>query len=125
MFKLIFIGCGGFLGAISRYLISKWVETSFESILPFGTLAVNVLGSFLLGFLMTFFLTKAPVYPELRTAITTGFLGALTTFSTFGYETVMLLEDKNIFFASLNVLSNLIIGLLFITAGIMLARAIS
>jgi CrcB protein len=124
MLKLIYIGTGGFLGAISRYLISKWVESRWESILPYGTLAVNIIGSFFLGFLMTIFLERGITQPELRVGITTGFLGALTTFSTFGYETVMLLGEKDFLLASINVLTNLLLGLTAVIIGIILARAI-
>ncbi|MDI3546472.1 MAG: fluoride exporter [Halanaerobiales bacterium] len=124
MIKLIYIGLGGFFGAVSRYSISKWVESRWDSTLPFGTLIVNVLGSFLLGFLMTFFLEKGFSQPHLRVALTTGFLGALTTFSTFSYETMMLLEDKEILFAGINILANLIMGLIFVMIGIIIARTL-
>lgn len=124
MLKLIYIGFGGFLGAISRYSISKWVETRWESVLPYGTLTVNMIGSFLLGLIMTIFLEKGITHPYLRVAITTGFLGALTTFSTFGYETMMLLEDKEVLFAGVNILANLILGLIFVMIGIIIGRTI-
>lgn len=124
MLKLIYIGFGGFLGAISRYSISKWVETRWESVFPYGTLAVNMIGSFLLGLIMTIFLEKGITHPYLRVAITTGFLGALTTFSTFGYETMMLLEDKEVLFAGVNILANLILGLISVMIGIIIGRTI-
>lgn len=124
MLKLIYIGTGGFLGAISRYLISKWVESKFESVFPYGTLVVNIIGSFFLGFLMTIFLEKGITQPELRVGITVGFLGALTTFSTFGYETVMLLEEKDFLLASVSVLANLLLTLTAVISGTILARVI-
>jgi|SRR6056297_2749997 len=124
MFKFIYIGFGGFLGAISRYTISKWIGTKFESTIPYGTLTVNILGSFVLGFLMTFIINKTNVSPNIRLALTTGFLGALTTFSTYAYETIILIEDKNYYLAGFNILSNLLLGLIFVLLGIFLAKAI-
>ncbi|SDC50729.1 MULTISPECIES: fluoride efflux transporter CrcB [unclassified Candidatus Frackibacter] len=123
MLKLFYIGLGGFFGAISRYTISKWMA-QWNSTFPYGTFTVNILGSFLLGFLMTIFFEKTTISPYLRVAITTGFLGALTTFSTFAYETMSLFEDKEILLANINIFSNLIIGLIFVLAGIFLGRTV-
>ncbi len=122
MLKLIYIGLGGAFGAISRYSISRWMDIRCKSIFPYGTLVVNILGSFILGFLLTIFLDKTFISSNLKTAITTGFIGALTTFSTFAYEIVILFEKKNIFFAGLNVFANLFLGIIFVCIGIILAR---
>lgn len=124
MLKFIYIGLGGFFGAISRYSISKWIENKYSSSFPYGTLTVNLLGSFLLGFLMTYFLDKSTLNPIYRTAITTGLLGALTTFSTFAYETIMLFEEESYLFAFLNIFSNLILGITLVFVGIKLAKLI-
>jgi len=124
MLKLFYIGLGGFFGAGCRYLLSKWVEIKWESIFPNGTLVVNIIGSFLLGFLMILFLEKTTDYPNLRIIITTGFLGAFTTFSTFSFETVMLLEDKSFLIAGLNIVSNLFAGILAVMLGIFLTRTL-
>ena len=124
MFNILYIGLGGFFGAIGRYSISKWIANKYSSIFPYGTLAVNLLGSFLLGFLITYFLDKSTLNPLYRTAITTGFLGALTTFSTFGFETIMLFEEESYFFALVNIFSNLFLGLILVFLGIKLAKLI-
>jgi CrcB protein len=124
LLKFIYIGLGGFFGAISRYSISKWIENKYSSSFPYGTLTVNLLGSFLLGFLMTYFLDKSTLNPIYRTAITTGLLGALTTFSTFAYETIMLFEEESYLFAFLNIFSNLILGITLVFVGIKLAKLI-
>src|SRR6056297_3208860 len=116
--ELFFIGIGGFIGAISRYTISEWMGVKFNNIIPYGTLTVNIIGSFILGFLMTYLINKTVVPPLLKMAITTGFLGALTTFSTYTYETIMLLEDKQYFLAGFNIVTNLLLGLLFVFLGI-------
>lgn len=90
MKMIIFVGIGGFLGAIMRFLLSAYVQKSVIGF-PVGTLSVNLLGSFLIGFLALFF--EQHVAAEYRALVITGFLGALTTFSTFSYESVMLLEQ--------------------------------
>jgi CrcB protein len=102
---ILAIGSGGFLGAIARAylngLLSKSVETSF----PIGTLGVNVLGSFILGSLFAYF-TFVSLDIHLKSFLTTGLLGALTTFSTFAFETVLLLQAGNLLFAVGNIVLN-------------------
>lgn len=124
MFQILYVGLGGFLGASCRYLISKWVELKWESIFPNGTLVVNVMGSFLLGFLMILFIDKTTGSSNLKFILTTGFLGAFTTFSTFSFETIMLLENKSFVIAGINIIGNLFLGLLAVLLGIFLARAL-
>ena len=89
----IFVTVGGATGTLARYWLSGWVDETFAGFFPLGTLVVNVLGSFLLGFGMQT-MEAVPVSAEVRTMLTIGFLAAFTTFSTFSYETVMLLRKK-------------------------------
>lgn len=124
MLKLFYIGTGGFLGASCRYLLTKWVGTKWESIFPNGTLAVNVIGSFFLGFLMIFFLEKTTNYSGIKVFVTTGFLGAFTTFSTFSFETIMLLENRRYLIFIFNIFGNLLFCLLAVMLGIFLARTL-
>ncbi|AZR72172.1 hypothetical protein BBF96_01430 [Anoxybacter fermentans] len=124
MVKIISIGIGGFLGAITRYLLAGEVEKYFKSTFPFGTLVVNLIGCFLLGFIFSLTLNREMINPTIRTAITTGFLGALTTFSTFTYETLALLEGENLFLALSNVVISVVLGLLMGWFGIITARII-
>lgn len=88
---LVMIALGGAVGALARYGVSGWVQTLSGSTFPLGTLAVNVLGSFLLGLTLPLFENLA-WSAEVRTMVTMGFLGAFTTYSTFSYEAVVLLE---------------------------------
>ena len=104
MSTLLWIGAGGFFGAIARFLISGFVQKLFPLPFPVGTLAVNLLGSFLIGFLALFF--EEIIAPQYRAMVVTGFLGALTTFSTFSYETAMLIIEGAYFRAFLNVFLN-------------------
>lgn len=122
MLKIICVGMGGFIGAVTRYLVTGWVEKLFKGTFPFGTLTVNLIGCFLLGFIYTLTLEREIVDPLIRIAITTGFLGALTTFSTFSYETLALLEGKNYFLGLGNVVISLLLGLFLAWLGIAIAR---
>jgi len=88
---LLAIGTGGFIGAILRYLVSGWVQKFSASLFPVGTLSVNVIGSFIIGFAVLYF--ENVVAPHQKALVITGLLGALTTFSTFSLETVTMLQS--------------------------------
>ena len=103
------MGLGGFFGALSRFLISGFVQKLLQTTFPVGTLTVNVLGSFLIGFLVLLFETL--IAPEWKAFFVTGFLGALTTFSTFSYETVVFIQEGLWIKALLNVLLNVLLCL--------------
>ncbi len=91
---LLFIGVGGFLGAVLRYLVSGWVQDwSHSSTFPYGTVAVNLIGAFLLGLLAYAGQRYGVFSPEARALLLIGFLGAFTTFSTFEWETFNLFHD--------------------------------
>jgi CrcB protein len=106
---ILYVGIGGFLGAISRFLIAGFVQKIAGILFPAGTLTVNVLGSFLIGFLVMIF--ENIIAPQWKALFITGFLGALTTFSTFSYETVVLIQESLYYKALLNVLLNIILCL--------------
>lgn len=109
MSRLLMVALGGALGAASRYLLSGWVtRLTHESPFPWGTFAVNVVGSFLLGLLMgAGGEGRWLVSPTARVFLGIGFLGALTTFSTFSYETIEALRVGDVRIAFLNVAGNL------------------
>ncbi len=114
MREFIIIGLGGFIGAIFRYIISSYMPVKFG--IPTGTLTVNLIGSFIIGFIMysTLVIDIPPVY---RMFIITGFCGALTTFSTFSYETFSLLERGDIILSILNIVLNVIGCLIMVYLG--------
>lgn len=121
MKHLLIIAFGGSLGAVSRYLISKNIQSIFNQVLPLGTLFVNVIGSFLIGFL--FYLFDYVIVPgEIKSFLTIGFLGAFTTFSTFSLETINLFKAGEIKLGITNILTNNILCLVMVILGILASR---
>lgn len=88
---LLAIGTGGFVGAVLRFLISGWLQKLSPVLFPVGTLGVNVLGSFVIGFMALYF--ENVIAPHQKALVITGMLGALTTFSTFSLETVTMIQE--------------------------------
>ena len=133
--RLLAVGCGGFVGAIARYTISRYVKHRFPMDLPIGTLTVNALGCLMIGFLMALFSFgwDAPRQKEFwsmpawltetnQLLIVHGILGSLTTFSTLGYETLELMRGAQFHLALANVALNLAIGIAFVWIGHSVAR---
>ncbi|MDA1051781.1 MAG: fluoride efflux transporter CrcB [Planctomycetota bacterium] len=125
MWKILLIGAFGGAGAISRYLVTTLAVYWFGTTFPIGTLVVNVVGCFLFGLLFHMAQTTSLLSDEWLHGIGVGFLGGLTTFSTFGYETYARLENSLWRAATANVLLNLVLGLLAVWAGISLAKVIA
>ncbi|WP_298266964.1 fluoride efflux transporter CrcB [Geobacter sp.] len=122
MQTILLIALFGALGCVSRYLLSGWVYGILGRGLPYGTFAVNIIGAFLIGLIMEFGVRSTLLPSELRSALTIGFLGGLTTFSTFSFETFKLLEDGEFLTASVNILASVLVCLACTWAGIMAAR---
>ncbi len=108
---LISVGIGGFIGAVLRFTLSGWVQKATTSTFPFGTLSVNILGSFLIGFLFLYF-QHINLSPTQKALLITGLLGALTTFSTFSLDTVLLMQNELYSKAISNVLLNVVFSVL-------------
>lgn len=125
MIKLLLIGTGGFVGSILRYVISGAVQTASQSIaFPYGTLAVNVIGCFLIGFFSELAESRGLFSPDTRAFLIMGILGGFTTFSTFGNETMNLLHDGEWTLALLNVGAQVLLGLGGVWLGYILAYQI-
>ncbi len=124
MLQILAIAAGGALGALGRFWVSTGVYRLFGRDFPWGTLAVNALGSFLMGFLFILFLERLIAGPEWRAAILVGFLGAFTTFSTFSLETLTLIEEGYPVRASLNMGGSVLLCLVCCWFGVMLGRSI-
>ncbi len=120
----IFIAVFGALGCLARYLLSGWVYQLLGRVFPYGTFAVNILGAFLIGLIMELALRSTMISANLRIGLTVGFLGGLTTFSTFSYETFRLLEDGELVVATTNVLASVVFCLAFTWLGIVAARTL-
>jgi len=106
MYVLLLIGIGGFIGAVLRYLVSGWIQKGLLSF-PIGTLGVNFIGSLFLSLVMYLSEYKGLFNEETRILLTIGLLGAFTTMSTFSYESFKLLEQKEAFLLSLNVIGTI------------------
>jgi CrcB protein len=119
MLKLLVIGLGGFVGAIARYVLSGVVHRQWGTSFPAGTLLVNVLGCLVMGILMALVEDRQLLTPGARMFLMVGLLGSLTTFSTFGYETMELMRDGNWPATLANVAANVTLGL----AAVWLGRA--
>lgn len=122
--KILIIGLGGFIGAVTRYFISGWVHRFVGSGLPYGTLAVNILGSFILGFFLLLAEDRFAISPAWRNFIAVGMMGALTTFSTFSFETLMLIQENLYGQVLLNVGFNVLLTIAAVWAGMSLARMV-
>jgi CrcB protein len=122
--EALIVALGGAIGSVSRYGISEWVQARYGQAFPWATLAVNVVGSLLLGVLLGLSLI-GHVPRAMRAALGAGFLGAFTTFSTFSCETVLLAQDGKLGRAAFNIGLNLVLGVVAAVAGFHLARALS
>jgi len=119
---ILWIGLGGFLGANARYWLGLWLANRLGTVFPYGTLAANALGSFTLAFLLTLATGRVSAPPGVRLFLAIGFLGGFTTFSSFSYETLRLLEQNDWGMALLNIAANTGLGLLGAFLGIIAAR---
>lgn len=90
---ILYVTLGGVVGTLARYLLGDWIQQNTGSTFPFGTLAINVSGSFVIGFVARLATGSAMITPELRSALTIGFCGAFTTMSAFSYESIRLLNS--------------------------------
>ena len=118
MTNILLVGFGGFIGSVLRYLASGYVQQSTKSIdFPYGTLVVNVVGCFIIGFLAQLAEDRGVFTSESRIFVFTGFLGGFTTFSSFGNETLNLARDSQMMNAFANVGANVILGLFAVWLG--------
>jgi len=124
MLKVIVVAIGGSIGAAARYIVSTWAAERFGSDFPYGTLIVNVVGCFIIGAFMVLVTERVIANPYLRLLVAVGFLGGLTTFSSFGYETLKLVEDAQFQWAAYNILGNFILGFFATWLGMTVARAV-
>ena len=121
----VWIGIGGFVGAVVRYWINTWLTTRWGAAFPYGTLFVNVSGSFVLCLILAMLSRGFDVAPALRLALTVGFLGSYTTFSTFSADALLLLETGHTLRGLAYVAASVVGGGLMGAAGLLLGRSLS
>ena len=124
MRAVIAIAVAGALGALARYALEGFVSRRAKGAFPWGTFVVNISGAFALGLVFTLATERWGLAPWLRSAITIGFLGAYTTFSTLSFETYRLAADRALGLAAANMLGSCAAGLVAVYVGVVLARAL-
>ena len=124
MDRVLWISIGAVLGANLRYWVSDWAAQRFGSSFPYGTLLINLTGSFLLGLIISMALENFMIDPRLRLLLIIGFLGSYTTFSTFAYESVTLISQGQWGAGLFNLFGSSILGALFAVLGIWLGKAL-
>jgi CrcB protein len=122
VFNILIVGVGGFIGSVLRYLVSGWVQQFSKSLdFPYGTLTVNLIGCFVIGFLGELAEARGILASETRLLVFIGLLGGFTTFSSFGNDTLNLARSGQMFNALANVAVNVMFGLLLVWLGRTLA----
>jgi len=122
--RFVWIAVAGAAGAVGRYLVEGWVSGATRGDFPYGTLVVNVSGSFLLGFIFTLLTERLLPHPDLRVALTIGFIGAYTTFSTLTFETLQLGQGGAVTLAILNIAASIAAGMTAVWLGTVAGRAL-
>ena len=122
MINIIAIFLGGGIGAVLRYLIGMYCSENFRMNIPASTFIVNIIGSFILGFLYILFINKPEIRTEIKLAITVGFCGGFTTFSTFSLEIFEMLGKSNFYQAGIYVLLSLLLGIIAVGVGAYCAK---
>jgi len=118
LLSVMYVAIGGALGSVSRYLLGTWTQSVSKSIdFPYGTLAVNLIGCFVIGFLSQLAEARGAFTSESRSFVFIGILGGFTTFSSFGNDTINLFRDGETFNALANIGANVIVGLLLVWLG--------
>lgn len=122
MSNYLLIAIGGAAGAVTRYIIGTLAVNKLGFQFPYGTLFANVIGCFIIGLFMTLFTERFVMNPAWKLFITIGFLGGLTTFSSFSYESIKLLLAEQYLYSFFNITANMVIGFSATLIGIIIAR---
>lgn len=124
METMLFVAIGGGVGSVTRYLTSVWAAGRFGVDFPYGTLLVNVVGCYLIGLFMVLATERFMLPAHWRLLVASGFLGGLTTFSSFSYESLKLVQDGALLSAFQNIAANLVTGLAATWLGIISGRSL-
>jgi fluoride exporter len=125
IYSLFLVGIGGFFGSIARYATARSIDVKLNALFPYGTLTVNIIGSFILGIVIAWASRKGAGSENMRLLLATGFCGGFTTFSAFAFENLTLIEQKMIGSALLYISVSLILGVLAVYAGVVVGRSLT
>ena len=120
MLAAVLVALGGGIGSLTRYLVGGWFASRFGSAFPYGTFFINVSGSFVIGFFLAFTQERLTISPHWRLFFAVGFVGGYTTFSTFEYESIRLLQDGELLLGTVYLVGSVIVGAFSVFAGIAL-----
>jgi CrcB protein len=124
LFDLLLVGSGGFAGANARYWIARWIAERYGTAFPYGTLVINVTGSMIIGFGIAYLNARSNLSPNYRLIFTTGFVGAYTTFSTYTYEAMTLMQDGLWARGFTYLLGSIALGMVAVTIGMLIGRSV-
>ncbi|WP_337866300.1 fluoride efflux transporter CrcB [Ignavibacterium sp.] len=117
-----FVMAGAAFGGLLRYIVADLVQKNSKIIFPFGTLSVNIAGSFLIGLIIFILGEREIISPEVRLFLTVGLCGGFTTFSTFSYETLMLFQEAEFLYAAINIVLNVVLSITAIYLAYLLSK---
>ncbi len=124
MLQVLFVALGGAIGSAARYLVGGWFAARFGAAFPYGTFVINVTGSFIVGFFLAYAQERVSLSPYWRLFFAVGLVGGYTTFSTFEYESIRLLQDGEMLMAAVYLIGSVVTGGVAAIAGIALGSLI-
>jgi fluoride exporter len=107
---VLFVAVGGAIGSVTRYLVGGWIAARFGSGFPYGTFAINVTASFIIGLFLAFSQERAGLNPNWRLLVAVGFVGGYSTFSTFEYEGIRMLQDREMLLGAVYLMGSVVAG---------------
>ncbi len=117
---VLFVAVGGAIGSVTRYLVGGWIASRYGSAFPYGTLVINVTASFIIGFFLAFAQERVNLNPNWRLFVAVGFVGGYLTFSTFEYEAIRLLQEREVLLGSIYMIGSVVTGGIAAVGGIAL-----
>jgi fluoride exporter len=117
---MLLVAVGGAIGSVTRYLVGGWIAARAGSAFPYGTLVINITASFIIGFFLAFAQERVSLNPNWRLFVAVGFVGGYSTFSTFEYEGVRLLQEREVLLGSIYIIGSVITGGIAAVGGIAL-----
>lgn len=124
MLGVLFVALGGAIGSAARYLVSGWFAARFGPAFPYGTFVINVTGSFIIGLFLAFAQERVALSPYWRLFFAVGVVGGYTTFSTYEYESVRLMQDREMLLAATYMIGSVVLGAMGAIAGIAVGSSI-